>query len=185
MVTVIIARHSESTWHIAGRLAGQTDEAVLTVKGKKQALEFAKKLEKYHIDSIYSSGLKRSTQTAEIISKYLDKSITKISGFNERSWGKLEGRLNSEIGEELKNRCTFLPPQGESFPDFVERITDSLLDILKQQERKTILIITHGGIKEAFEGLFTPLMWKKLDDIAIITTGVDANVIKRLRKSYN
>ncbi len=184
MNTLIIARHCESTWHVAGRLAGQKDEAVLTARGKKHALEFAKKLRKYHIDAIYSSSLKRSTQTAEVIGRCLDKSVTKISGFNERSYGKLEGRLNSEICQELEG-LTFIPPNGESFPVFVERITKTLVKILELQNNSTILIVTHGGVKKAFEILFKTLKPDNLNDLAIIVTGLDANVIKRLQKSYN
>ena len=185
MVTLIIARHCESTWHVTGRLAGQKDKAVLTAKGKKQALEFSRKLRKYPIDTVYSSGLRRSIQTAEIIGKFLDKSITKTPGLNERSWGQLEGRLNSEVQSELENRFNFVPSKGESFSDFVERITNTILEILEQQDHNTILVVTHGGVKEAFEMLFKTLKPSNLDNLAIVIKGIDANVIQGLEKSYN
>lgn len=185
MTTLIIARHCESTWHVEGRLAGQRDEAVLTGKGKTDALELAKKLESFNIDSIYSSKLKRAVQTAEIIGRYLKKSVNLSPALNERSWGVLEGKFDSEIQKEMKNRFTFIPPKGESFPVFVERITNTLVEILEQQNNSTILIVTHGGVKEAFEMLFKTLKPNNLDDLAIIVTGLDANVIKRLQKSYN
>ena len=184
MVTTIIARHSESTWHIAGKLAGQIDEAVLTAKGKKQALAFAKKLERYQVDAIYASGLKRAIQTAEIIGKYLDKSLIRIPGLNERSWGNLEGRFDSEIKKELGKRFDFIPPQGESYRDLERRVITALVQILKQSDNKTILIVTHGGAKEALERFLRSLKWKKLNNMAIIVA-LDANVINRLQKSYN
>lgn len=184
MVIVIIARHSESTWHIAGRLAGQTDEAVLTAKGKKQALAFAKKLERYQVDTIYASGLKRAFQTAEIIGKYLGKGLIKIPGLNERSWGNLEGRFNSEIKKELEKRFDFIPPKGELYRDFERRVITALVQILKQSDNETILIVTHGGVKEAFERFLRSLKWKKFNNMAIVVA-LDANVIKRLQKSYN
>lgn len=185
MTTLIIARHCESTWHIEGRLAGQQDEAVLTGKGRADALELAKKLESFNIGSIYSSKLKRAVQTAQIIGRYLNKSVSLNSALNERSWGILEGKFDSETQKDMENRFTFIPPEGESFPVFVERITNTLVEILEQQNSSTILIVTHGGVKEVFEILFKTLKPNNLDDLAIIVTGVDANVIKRLQKSYN
>lgn len=185
MTTLIIARHCESTWHIEGRLAGQQDEAVLTGKGRTDAIELAKKLNNFNIDSIYSSKLKRAVQTAEIIGKYLNKSVNLSPALNEGSWGVLEGKFDSEIQKEMENGFTFVPPKGESFPVFVKRITNTLLEILEQQDHNTILIVTHSGVKEAFEMLFKTLKPNNLDDLPIIVTGLDANVIKSLQKSYN
>ncbi|MBI2012594.1 histidine phosphatase family protein [Candidatus Curtissbacteria bacterium] len=187
MVTLIIARHCESTWNVAGKLAGQTDKAVLTSKGKSQALEIASKFEKYNINSIYSSGLKRSIQTAEVLAKYLGKTIIKDSRFNERSWGKLEGRLDSEIRKELENRFTFTPPAGESFSDFEKRIVRALLNILR--DRKVILVISHGGVKEVFEMLQKQFnesfKSESIEDFAVIVTGKYKAMMEWLQKSYN
>ena len=71
MITLILVRHGETNWNVAGRLAGLIDEAVLTDEGEKQAIALSKKLKNLKIDLIYTSELKRAIQTARIISKHL------------------------------------------------------------------------------------------------------------------
>lgn len=188
MTTLIIARHCESTWHVEGRLTGQKDEAVLTGKGKADALELAGKLESFNVNSIYSFKLKRAIQTARIIGKHLKKGVTQKSSLNERSWGSLEGKLDSEIQNEMKRRFNFTPSFGESYQEFEKRITNCLLEIVNESEGKTVLVITHGRVKEVIERLFKGLATTEpslnvVNDLAIILRDVSAEIIKERSNS--
>ena len=69
MITLILARHGETDWNKNGLLQGSSDFAKLNNVGKKQAKALGKALLKFNVDIIYSSPLKRASETAEIINK--------------------------------------------------------------------------------------------------------------------
>ncbi len=56
----------ESQWNVLRKIQGQKD-IPLTDKGRKQAELAGEKLSEENIDIIYSSDLKRASETAEII----------------------------------------------------------------------------------------------------------------------
>ena len=47
--TFYIFRHGQSTYNLAGRTQGQTNDSVLTDLGKQQALDIGKKLQNKNI----------------------------------------------------------------------------------------------------------------------------------------
>lgn len=147
-------RHCESTWHKEGRLAGQSDEAELTEKGKFDAKKIAEKIKEKNIEIIYSSKLKRSIQTAEIIAEILNKKLIQIKRLNERNWGILQGRRDKDVYKELSIRFTYTPPGGESFKQFEKRILFFVKSIKKKYPDKIILIVTHAGVIEVLERKF-------------------------------
>lgn len=147
-------RHCESTWHKEGRLAGQSDEAKLTEKGKFDAKKIAEKIKEKNIEIIYSSKLKRSIQTAEIIAEILNKKLIQINILNERNWGILQGRRDKDIYKELSIRFTYTPPDGESFKQFEKRILSFVKSIKKKYPGKIILLVTHAGVIEVLERKF-------------------------------
>lgn len=61
-----IFRHGESTYNVAGRTQGRTNDSQLTDLGKKQALEIGRRLADKQIEIIVTSPLARAMQTAEL-----------------------------------------------------------------------------------------------------------------------
>ena len=62
-----VARHGQTTWNAQNKVCGISD-VDLTEKGIEQAKELAKKIKEIDIHIIITSPLKRTMQTAEIIS---------------------------------------------------------------------------------------------------------------------
>lgn len=155
MEKLIILRHTQSTGDRDKTLGGQRNDIVLTEQGVKQAQEIAKLLSIFPINSIYSSTLKRAYQVAQLIGSHSNLSINLKPCLMERSWGNLEGRLDEEIKTEMDNRFTYKPLNGESFMDFEKRVLDCINGIIKN-EAGTILVVTHGGVKEVLARKWAP-----------------------------
>jgi probable phosphoglycerate mutase len=64
---VVLVRHGQSTWNEEGRIQGSSDFSVLTKKGESQAEISRQMLIDDSFDVCFTSPLKRSKKTAEII----------------------------------------------------------------------------------------------------------------------
>jgi len=97
---LILIRHGESIWNLLNQFTGWTDVG-LTDNGIKEARFAAKKILKENIviNTIYTSLLKRSTHTAEIIADIINfdkKNVQYNWRLNERHYGALQGLNKSE-----------------------------------------------------------------------------------------
>ncbi|KAJ0810226.1 putative 2-carboxy-D-arabinitol-1-phosphatase [Helianthus annuus] len=64
---VVLVRHGQSTWNAEGRIQGSSDFSVLTQKGEAQAETSRQMLIDDSFDICFSSPLKRSKRTADVI----------------------------------------------------------------------------------------------------------------------
>src|SRR4029079_10322561 len=87
---IYLARHGETDWNAEHRLQGSTDTA-LNSTGLKQAAQLAESLKGIHFDAVYSSTLRRSRDTAEIVRGATP--LKTLAALNERSVGKFEGNV--------------------------------------------------------------------------------------------
>ena len=155
-----IIRHGQTNWNKKGKIQGKTD-IELNEEGIEQAKEARKILEKYPIDVIVSSPLKRAKKTAEIINEAKKVPIIFDKAIEERGFGEFEGKVGKEIQDEIWNSEILdnynLNKQYkgvESIQDLCNRVW-GLFDELKQEyEDKNILIVTHGGVTRAINGYF-------------------------------
>ncbi|SVE56706.1 uncharacterized protein METZ01_LOCUS509560, partial [marine metagenome] len=101
---LILIRHGESQWNFLNKFTGWTD-IELNDNGIKEAKFSAKQILKENIviNTIYTSLLKRSTHTAEIIADIINfdkKNIQYNWRLNERHYGALQGLNKSETAEK-------------------------------------------------------------------------------------
>ena len=102
---LILLRHGESEWNFLNQFTGWTDVG-LTENGIKEAQFSAEKILKKNIviNTIYTSLLKRSTHTAEIIADIINfdkKNIQYNWRLNERHYGALQGLNKSETAKNM------------------------------------------------------------------------------------
>ena len=142
---IYIVRHGQTDWNVVGRYQGRKD-IELNQKGKEQARKIKEQLKDVDYDLIFSSPLKRAVETANIIT---DNNINLIKDDRliERNNGDLEGKLKSEILEEID----FNNPNGsghgiENINDFRKRIFDFFNYITNKHSEKNILVVTHAGV---------------------------------------
>ena len=101
---LILLRHGESEWNLLNQFTGWTDVG-LTENGIKEAQFSAEQILKKNIviNTIYTSLLKRSTHTAEIIADIINfdkKNIQYNWRLNERHYGALQGLNKSETAKK-------------------------------------------------------------------------------------
>ena len=170
MLKIYLARHGQDEDNVKGILNGHRDKP-LTLLGQDQAKELANKIKEagIQINKIYSSPLKRTRQTAEIISDIL--SLNKPESLDlliERDFGIMTGRLMSEI----ETMCTpdivkadlvtyFLSPEGaETFPQLLERGHKIINEIKSKHSDGNILLVTSGDIGKMIYADYYNLDWQ-------------------------
>ena len=101
---LILLRHGESKWNLLNQFTGWTDVG-LTENGIKEAKFSAEQILKENIviNTLYTSLLKTSTHTAEIIADIINFSKKNIQydwRLNERHYGALQGLYKSETAKK-------------------------------------------------------------------------------------
>jgi 2,3-bisphosphoglycerate-dependent phosphoglycerate mutase len=154
---LIIVRHGETEWNKLDIIQGHLDSP-LTAKGIEQAKLLAERLAAIAVDIIYSSDLGRTHATAEIIASRCAKPIVLDSRLREKHEGIIQGndwptvQANyPEIYAAIKSLDPdYVPPGGESYNQFLQRIVGVITEVSRRHEHLKILIVTHGGVISAF-----------------------------------
>ena len=120
-MNLILLRHGQSTWNLENRFTGWKDVS-LTKTGVEEAKYSGKIIleNQFNIQSIYTSLLKRATETTNIVAQIINYPKSQIKNdwrLNERHYGALEGLNKSETaktyGEEqvkIWRRSFDIPP---------------------------------------------------------------------------
>lgn len=124
----------------------------LTDKGVRQAALTAERLAGIGAEAIYSSDLKRTVSTAEIIKRRVDVPVITSPLLREIEFGDVTLRPWSdfpEIYEDWKKHERDIPyPGGENGADVWRRCKKGLEDITSRQYERVILVC-HGGVIRA------------------------------------
>jgi probable phosphoglycerate mutase len=138
------ARHGETDWNKANKVMGQIDIPLNKV-GLEQAQVISEKMVHLDISHIFSSPLKRATQTAEIIAKATNTPITVIEELKNAFAGIMEGQDRGN-GKWLEDWRMGSDIEGaESWSEFTSRVSIGLKKALAQAiDKKPILIVGHG-----------------------------------------
>ena len=145
-----LIRHGQDNESVRG---GWSDHS-LSKLGVIQAKDLAEDMSDYSIAAIYSSDLRRTMQTAQILADKLQLPITLMPQFREVNNGDLSGMDNemalyrypglfwNQLGWE---ECY---PNGESPKDFYGRVSSAWEDFSKEivKQNKNVALVTHGGV---------------------------------------
>ena len=96
MIRLILLRHCETNLNNENKYLGITD-IPLNDTGKANAKSIAEKFKNINLNKIYSSGLKRSYETANIIAQGHSSEVEKLPGLNEINFGEWEGVTFNEV----------------------------------------------------------------------------------------
>jgi broad specificity phosphatase PhoE len=150
-MNIYLFRHGQTNLNKSGKFQSVIDKD-LNELGKKQAELLGKRIQKYHIDIIYSSDLKRVVETSKILNNYIGTEIIikeELREINMGAWDALtieERYINYEdYAKEWHKHLADLPyPDGESGQDVCKRVKKIIEDIKKQQY-ENVAIVTSGG----------------------------------------
>ena len=143
---VYIVRHGETMVNASNKLQGRIN-CGLTEDGLKQCIELRKKFDDKKIDLIISSPLDRCKQTAEALSNgnipivYTEKLLG-------RDHGEFTGMPKDSINfEEYWNYYKDMKyERAENVQDLYNRAKDVLLELKKEYDDKSVIVVTHSGI---------------------------------------
>ncbi|MBQ2940620.1 MAG: histidine phosphatase family protein [Clostridia bacterium] len=154
MTTFVIIRHGLSVTNKGSRFTGQLD-VPLAEEGVIQAKETGRYIkENFKIDSVYSSDLCRAVETARPAAEAFGLSIKKRADLRELNVGLWQGRTLSDIEKEepeaygrwIRDISSFGFPGGESHKDMAIRAKKAFDEMAGENEGKTVLVATHGGL---------------------------------------
>lgn len=121
----------------------------LSLEGKAQSKELAKKLEGKAFDATFCSDLTRAKETLLFFKDLTNVTFTKL--LREKSWGRHEGMKFDDIiaseDFEYENFEQWINAlDGEDYAFYIKRIKMFFLDLLPLLEFENILIVTHAGV---------------------------------------
>lgn len=199
MVRFIIVRHGFSAGNKEKRYSGQRDVPLDEV-GIKQAEAAAEYICKnFEVDSIYSSDLCRAYDTALPIAKKTGLTVTKLKDLREIYMGYWQGLSREEVAERFpetfeisrKTPGIIRFDGGESYKEAQERAISAFERIAEENQGKTVVVATHGGIIRAVRTAWEGVPIDRLHEIpdtsnASITVAeyTDGKVIF-IKKGYN
>jgi probable phosphoglycerate mutase len=156
---LLVVRHGETDWNVAGRLQGRSDVA-LNARGEAQAEESGRTIGRIlgraadRLDAFdyVSSPLMRSRRTMELargalgldpFAYRLDARLMELSfgAWEGMTWPQVKAHSPYMAAEREADKWSLQPPEGESYAMLSERIGPWLETL----ERDTIAV-AHGGV---------------------------------------
>jgi len=153
---ICVTRHGETDWNVAQILQGWTD-VPLNDTGRRQSYELADSLSAAGFSRVYSSPLKRASETAEIIAQVWKLPPPSLhEGLKERYFGIVQGKLKSELAvshpglhqEIMRRNPACQLDEGEPMDHFADRVLAALVEIGHRHPATRVLVITHGWVMD-------------------------------------
>ena len=148
---ILFVRHGQTDLNNPRRMQGISDLELNEI-GISQAEVVRNILEKYNIDFIIVSPLKRAVQTAQIINTNMHKKIIIDKRITEMDYGLLEGK--TYLPDYWDMDYDYKSINGENISDFQKRIYNFIDEIKVKYPEKTILIVAHRRCIKNFQMLF-------------------------------
>ena len=148
MARIILIRHGKTDWNRELRIQGGSSDTPLNEEGRQQAENMASRLSQRSIRAIYSSPLKRATETARIIAHHHDLEVVIEKSLREIEAGRLEGVTSAELGRRFselltKDGVSYRVPGGESLADLQQRSWGFIQQINHKHPDGELVIVSH------------------------------------------
>lgn len=145
MRRLTLIRHALTEWNSTGRLQGHLD-CPLSDEGAAQARALAKRVGSSEIDVLYSSPLRRASETAEVA--FPTAPLILDDRLMELDFGVFQGKSPEENADHeswawwLEDPFSRRIPEGESYSDLMARVVSWLEDLPKASH---VVAVTHSG----------------------------------------
>jgi phosphoserine phosphatase len=150
VTTILLARHGESDWNRDARWQGHADRP-LTERGRTQARKLAERLAEVDLDAIYSSDLRRATETAEIVARTKRLEVETSTALREVDVGSWAGLTRAEAEqrypEGYRRWLAGLEgwDDGETYDQMSVRVLEAIQEIAGVHPGERVLVLAHGG----------------------------------------
>lgn len=150
MKRIIMVRHGESETNVQKVFTGQLD-APLTAAGRAQAQLMAEYLDKYRVEKIHVSPLRRAVDTADAIARRQNCPVEPCGAIMEINSGHWQGLTFAQIAEKYPRTYqawksdigSAAPEGGETCRELYDRVTAFFEKVLKEPE-ETVCLVCHA-----------------------------------------
>jgi probable phosphoglycerate mutase len=154
MTRLLLVRHGESVAQVEGVIGGPKGCKGLSDLGRQQVERLRERWERtgQRADVLLASTLPRAIESAEILAGALGLEVEPVEGLCEITPGECDGMAWSEFehlfrGEDYRwSPHTPMAVGGESWVQFMARVSRTIGDIVERHEGKTIVAAVHGGV---------------------------------------
>lgn len=151
MSSLLFVRHAETD--MAGSFCGHSDPPI-NVAGREQLRHLIAGLEGEPFDAIYSSDLRRATDTAEAMAAAFELPVVTTDALREIYFGEWEGLRWEEIERRdpayasrwLAEFPKLPAPQGERYEEFTLRVLNAVDQLWHASDGGRIVLVTHAGV---------------------------------------
>jgi broad specificity phosphatase PhoE len=140
-------------------LSSGWNDVELSELGKRQSEELREKNKDLKFDAIFTSDLKRAIDSANITWGDTNMPIFQDERLRECNYGDYNGKPSEEV-EPLQEKSILTPmPNGESYEQVKERVSDFLNDLLKKYDGSQVAIVAHKAPQLALDVLLKGRTW--------------------------
>lgn len=152
MTNIFLIRHTQAEGNIYRAMQGHWDGDI-TPTGWLQIGNLRNRMAGEHIDAVYSSDLYRAVETARIgvaedrgLEVKTDRRLREldIGPWEAKFFGNLERDYPEEAQTYMFDSEKFCFPGSETFNDVRERMYEAIEEIAKENDGKTVAVISHG-----------------------------------------
>ena len=146
--TIVLVRHGETGWNRERRYQGHADRP-LNDAGRAQAGELAETLLLEGVSAVYTSPLRRASETARIVADRLGLEAQELEPLREIDVGEWQGLTVDEVRTRFPERADVAWrsgwANGETHDELVARVVPALLELGRRHAGERMLGVTHAG----------------------------------------
>ncbi|MBS0848630.1 adenosylcobalamin/alpha-ribazole phosphatase [Citrobacter sp. JGM124] len=148
-----LVRHGQTQANLDKRYSGQS-ETPLTPVGLDQALAVGEKLQHLSFDKVFCGESGRVQQTTQRVLQQRKLPVITTPLVNEMFFGDWEMHSALELTEKYPTQYAawcddwqnVVPPAGESFTAFYQRIAQFIAQLKCEDKQANILVVSHQGV---------------------------------------
>ena len=193
LTTIVLVRHGETDWNRDRRFQGHAD-IPLNPAGREQMRELAQRLASESFSIVYTSPLRRASESAALIGARLGVEVRPSDALKEVDVGSWSGLTVTEVEERFPEgfarwvewRCSGWS-DGETYDELGRRVLAGLREIAEAHRGEHVLAVTHGGaIRTAAAGaLRVPLheLRERIGQVgnaAMLRIGIRDGILERV-----
>jgi broad specificity phosphatase PhoE len=132
----------------------------LSRNGRQHAGALGKAISPLGLHAVYTSGLRRAFETAQLLAAPSGLSPRVHPALRELDFGEWEGCSYEDIAaadpalyrEWMERPTTVRFPSGECFADLRARVIPALAEIRQRHPRSVVAVVAHGGVTRVVLG---------------------------------
>jgi broad specificity phosphatase PhoE len=144
--TIVLARHGETDWNRARRVQGHAD-VPLNAAGRRQAADLVARLAHETFDAVYTSDLRRASETALLVAEPRGLDVVPATELRERDFGTWEGLTDDEARRRypVETEDPRWWGDAETQEEMATRVVQKLIEIGRVHRGGRVLVVSHGG----------------------------------------